>query len=164
MDAKPLETRMRNTMTRKRATALGRLAGLAVIISVCALSAAVVAEAAPMNGESVVIGQPDGSVLEVRVWGDEYFAHGETIEGYTVTRDEESGFLCYARLSGDECSLISTGVPASNEPLVDLKKHIRIAEGAAREQACRTREEFERRQLETLSSPVRTGRPGTTSA
>lgn len=152
---------MRSTMLRN--LALRRLAGLAIIVSVCALGATVVAEAAPMNGESVVIGQPDGSSLEVRVWGDEYFAHGETLDGYTVTRDAESGFLCYARLSGDGRSLISTGVPAGDVPPGDIEKHIRIAKDAAREQAYRTREEFEYRQQSTLTSPVLSGRSGTTT-
>ncbi|MCD4690679.1 M6 family metalloprotease domain-containing protein, partial [bacterium] len=153
---------MRGTAIRRLGTALGRLTGLAVIVSVCILGATAT-QAAPMNGESVDIQQPDGTSLQVRVWGDEYFAHGETMDGYTVTRDESSGFLCYARLTEDGQDLISTGVPGSESPPFGLEKHIRIAQDAAREKAYRSREEFEHRQLTTLSSPVRSGRPGTTT-
>jgi len=36
--------------------------------------------------------QPDGTVLQVRGWGNQYHAAFETLDGYTVVRDPVSGF------------------------------------------------------------------------
>ena len=40
--------------------------------------------------------QPDGSVLRVKIWGDEYYHGYETLDGYTVVRDEKDKTWKYA--------------------------------------------------------------------
>lgn len=52
--------------------------------------------------------QPDGQLLELQLWGDEY-AHGwQTLDGYTVRRDKASGWWTYARRDADG-QLVASG-------------------------------------------------------
>jgi M6 family metalloprotease-like protein len=108
------------------------------------VAAALPAAGAPRWGETVEIREPDGSSVEVRVWGDEFYSVGETLDGYTVVRDAETGMLSYARLSGDGRALVSTGVAIADPPPVRIERHVRITPEAAREQALAARVEFER--------------------
>ncbi len=154
-------------MTRIPRSALsgdrGRTAALVVLAVALLCATAAVTFAAPMYGDVVTIQQPDGTTVDVRVWGDEYFAHGETIDGYTVTRDLDTGFLSYAILSTDGNSLVSTGVAAGEAPPAGLEMHIRLASDVAAELARRSRDDFESRQLATMSTQPRAGRSGTTT-
>ena len=59
--------------------------------------------------------QPDGSVITVILNGDEYYMHAETPDGFTVVRDRQTGWICYAELSEDKSELVSTGVPVGYE-------------------------------------------------
>lgn len=79
-----------------RKTGVICLATLAVI-GFYFLAGTVAVEASPADPDVVkVLAQPDGTRLKFRLWGDE-FAHGwQTIDGYTVTRNEISGFWEYA--------------------------------------------------------------------
>ncbi len=140
-----------------------RTAGLAVLVMVLACGAVSVASAAPMQGQTVTIRQPDGTTVDVRVWGDEYYAHGETVDGYSVTRDLGTGYLSFATLSADGDELLSTGIPAGEQPPVGLEKHVRIAKDAAANVARRSREDFIRRQLATFETAPRADRSGTTT-
>ncbi|MCX7725742.1 MAG: M6 family metalloprotease domain-containing protein, partial [Chitinispirillaceae bacterium] len=66
-------------------------------------------KAAPHNGEIFELEQPDGSSVQVRVWGDEFYQRVESLEGYTLIRDK-NGWICYAKLSPDSSEFISTGI------------------------------------------------------
>lgn len=129
---------------------------IVVLVLAVVVAFATLAGAAPMSGETVTIREPDGTFVELRVWGDEFYAVGETLEGYTVVRDGESGLLCYARLSADGRSLVSTGAPASGlPPARGIPKHVRIEQGAARDEALAVREDFERRAHDGPLAPPR---------
>lgn len=65
--------------------------------------------AAPHNGDTFDLAQPDGTKVPVLVWGDEFYQHVESPEGYTLVRDSETGWICYAELSTDSSELVSTG-------------------------------------------------------
>ena len=120
-------------------TAVGLAAALCISVTLTA-------SAAPLWAEVVTIREPDGSSVEIRVWGDEFYSVGETLDGFTVVRDGATGILSYAELSADGTELVSTGVPAGEPaPRKDLEKHIRITTEAARSQALAVREDFERR-------------------
>jgi len=54
--------------------------------------------------------QPDGSQVDVRLFGDEFYARGESLDGYTVMRDPRTGAICYAALNGDSTEWVSTGM------------------------------------------------------
>ncbi|HTU58996.1 MAG TPA: hypothetical protein VMF89_11195, partial [Polyangiales bacterium] len=62
--------------------------------------------ATPFIDEKFTFTQPDGSTLEVRGWGNQYTARFETLDGYTVTKDPESGFWEIATVSEDGRRLV----------------------------------------------------------
>jgi M6 family metalloprotease-like protein len=72
------------------------------------------AAAAPYFNTPYTFMQPDGSSVTVILNGDEFYMQAETPDGYTVIRDPQTGWICYAELSGDGSELISTGVPIEN--------------------------------------------------
>ncbi|MFZ2651426.1 MAG: hypothetical protein WA210_15095, partial [Burkholderiaceae bacterium] len=59
----------------------------------------------PLNGQVFRFTQPDGSKIELRGWGDQYYAVFETLDGYTVTKNPASGYYEVARLSPDASAL-----------------------------------------------------------
>jgi M6 family metalloprotease-like protein len=67
--------------------------------------------AAPYVDHPSEFSQPDGSLVTVILNGDEFYMQGETPDGYTVVRDTQTGWICYAELSADGSELLSTGVP-----------------------------------------------------
>ncbi|MBN2718235.1 MAG: hypothetical protein JXX14_20490, partial [Deltaproteobacteria bacterium] len=69
------------------------------------------AAAAPVSGELFSATQPDGSLVTVRLYGDEFYIRAETEDGYTVVRDKANGWICYAELTGADDELVSTGIP-----------------------------------------------------
>lgn len=86
------------------------------------------AGAAPVWGQERALKQPDGEMIQVRIWGDEFYQVVESVDGYTLIRDPETGVICYAALSQDGSELVSTGVRAGT---VDASKsalipHLRI--------------------------------------
>ena len=101
-------------------------------------------------GRVLPLRQPDGTTVDVRIWGDEFYTVVETLDGYTLVRDPATGVICYATLSDDGDQLVSTGVVVGQgtpAPL-DVTPHIRINSKSATEQARAAREGFERRQWE----------------
>ncbi|QNU68190.1 M6 family metalloprotease domain-containing protein [Ruminiclostridium herbifermentans] len=65
--------------------------------------------AAPYVDRIIEFKQPDNSVVEVKVTGDEYYQHVESPDGYTLCRDPETGWICYADLNSDQTELVSSG-------------------------------------------------------
>jgi len=113
-----------------------RRACLGVAVPAVLLLPALVApaSAAPVFGEVFSIRQPDGSIVQARIWGDEFYGVTESLDGYTLIRDPETMYLCYARLSEDGSQLLSTGVRVGKGPpeVLGLSRHLRINHAAAR--------------------------------
>jgi len=84
--------------------------------------------AAPHMGETVRLLQPDGTKITARAWGDEYYQHIESPNGYTLVRDEGSGWICYASLSADRRSLESTGIIYRGEQSLHSASGVRPAQ------------------------------------
>ncbi len=103
--------------------------------------------AAPVFGEVFDVHQPDGSSIEVRIWGDEFYQVYESLDGYTLVRDPKSKEICYAELSADGNELVSTGISASKAKPdnLEIKRHIRINKQAARKQIKTLRSRFDAR-------------------
>jgi hypothetical protein len=76
----------------------------------------------PFVNAEFVFTQPDGTRFRVRGTGDQHHAIFKTLDGYTVVRDQASGYYHYARLSDDGETLVPTGITAATaEPrLLDL--------------------------------------------
>lgn len=65
--------------------------------------------AAPYIDRTFEFKQPDDSVVTVKVKGDEYYQHVESLDGYTLCRDPKTGWICYASLNSDQTELVSSG-------------------------------------------------------
>lgn len=79
------------------------------------------ASAAPYINQKHELIQPDGSKVQVKITGDEYFQQVESLDGYTLCRDK-NGWICYAKLNADETDYVSTGeVYKENDTFSDMK-------------------------------------------
>jgi M6 family metalloprotease-like protein len=73
-------------------------------------------------GELLSFPQENGLEVRLRVFGDEYYARYEDIEGYTVIYDEALGLYVYAGLAGNR--FFSTGVPIDQPPPPGVVRHL----------------------------------------
>jgi len=95
------------------------------------------------DGRIFTFTQPDGTEIQLRGWGDQYYAVFETLDGYTVTQNPATGYWEVARLAADGNAL----EPASGTgPRLDggragvprgLRVRREVAMAAARESALR---------------------------
>ena len=83
--------------------------------------------AAPTRGELFDLRQPDGSLVAVRIWGDEYYQIIESLDDYTLIRDPDTETICYATLNAVNSDLLSTGIAVQDSipSELDLPLHIR---------------------------------------
>lgn len=79
-----------------------------------------------LNGEVEVFGQHGGDALELRVFGDEFYARFETLAGFSVVYDVDLGVYCYVQLAGDG-RFVSTGVPVGKPVPAGLRRHLKEA-------------------------------------
>ena len=50
----------------------------------------------PVDGEKIVLKQPDGKSIIAYIYGDEYYRRIETEEGYTIVLNEKTGYIEFA--------------------------------------------------------------------
>lgn len=98
--------------------------------------------------------QPDGTVIEVRVWGDEFYAVAETLDGYTLVQDPTTRAACYARLSADGSELVSTGVAVGLNEMAPagIGQHLRISVDSAKAKIAANRQEHEAQRAAFLAT------------
>lgn len=88
---------------------------------------------APLLGEWIEYTQPDGTKLQLQVYGDEYYAETRTAEGFTVYFDSATKCYYYALLASNGTQLISSGIPVgSNAPPANVNKKITITSARKR--------------------------------
>lgn len=82
---------------------------------------------APFVDEQFTFSQPDGSEIRLRGWGSQSAAVFETLDGYTVALEEETGYYHYADLSADRTRLEPTGprVDTTDPADLDRPRHVR---------------------------------------
>jgi len=126
------------------------------------LSLAARSHGVPAFGELFALRQPDGSTIQVRIWGDEFYQVVESLDGYTLVRDPLTREICYARLSADGGELISTGISAGTHlpGSVSIRPHLRLSALAAR---ARSRTVRERRSAKRMAVSSLTTAAGTTA-
>lgn len=78
----------------------------------------------PAFPDLVELKQPDGTSFLARQWGDERLHGWETAGGYTIVKEEASGFWCYAQRD-EQGRLVSTGIRVNGKPPADIVKHLR---------------------------------------
>jgi len=84
--------------------------------------------AAPHWGETFELAQPDGSLVKVRVWGDEYYQRVESLDGYTLIRNKEN-WICYAKLTVNNSDFIATDVVYDGFPNKSISTLLNIPKG-----------------------------------
>jgi M6 family metalloprotease-like protein len=89
----------------------------------------------PFVAEPFTFVQPDGSQVRLLGWGNQFRALFETPDGYTVVRDDESGYFHYAELSPDGTRLVPSGlrVGSVESRVLFLPQHLRPARVAGLE-------------------------------
>lgn len=97
-----MKSKKKNLPIHVRKLALPILLGLFTLASTTLL-------AAPHNGEVFELLQPDDSRVPVKVFGDEFYQRVESLDGYSLIRDDD-GWICYAELNDDQSDFASTGV------------------------------------------------------
>jgi len=123
-------------------------AGLALMLSASWLQGSF------SNGKEYSHKQPDGSVVKIRVFGDEHYRRMESTDGYTLVVDPSTKFLSYARRNAEGTDLVSTErvytgsiLKGASLPL-DLSKH----ESLGRDQIRKLTEDSRSRQKELLQT------------
>ncbi len=107
---------------------------LSFILLICSLSML----AAPFNGQIKQFKQPDGSSVDLKLFGTELYMRAEGLDGYTLIRDKNTNWICYANISNDGTELISTGIVYNGKKdnastlknNLDFPKHIDISKKA----------------------------------
>ncbi len=94
---------------------------------------------APLANQKVVVTQPDGTRLELRGWGDEFYRVIETVDGYTVI--DVAGWWQYARLNEAGTEFVATGaiVGAADPAGLGLAKHLRLTAASQKSKALSAR-------------------------
>ncbi|MES2659914.1 MAG: M6 family metalloprotease domain-containing protein [Verrucomicrobiota bacterium] len=102
-----------------------------------------VATAAPYgpDGRETSWTQPNGQVVSLRVFGDEYYARTETPEGYTVIHSGNTYY--YAALSADGKSLVPSATRADEPAPEGLAQHIDLPKEQIRETVIANRAKFD---------------------
>ncbi len=76
-----------------------------------------------LNGEVILVSQNVGDPLQLRIFGDEFYARRETLDGYTVIYDTQQRRYCYATLAVGR--FVSTGIPINKPAPRDLRRHLK---------------------------------------
>lgn len=105
------------------------LATLAAVWLIAMTSA--IAAPFPPEGYPTEWTQPDGTRLEVLMFGDEFYARTATKGGFTVIFEPRAKAYFYAASSPDGKGLISTNIQAHLPPPVDLIRGLREPKEAA---------------------------------
>lgn len=75
-------------------------------------------------GTPYKVTQPDGSIVPVRLFGSELYVDAESIDGYTLIKDAETGYVCYASLALNGTEYASTGIVYKGTEAPDAVKMI----------------------------------------
>jgi len=70
--------------------------------------------ATPFIGKTFTFTQPDGTKIQVRGWGDQHYAVFETLDGYTIVKNPNTGFFEIAQLSNNGTTLQPAAGPRGN--------------------------------------------------
>ena len=94
----------------------------------------------PFINEEFTFTNPDGSTVQVRGSGNQYYARFETLDGYTVVQNPDTGFYTYATLSDDEHALVPTAYTPgeADAQTLGLRPHLQLTPETARQEAQRS--------------------------
>ena len=107
-----------------------------------------------LDGELVVCDQGSGEAVQLRAFGDEFYARYETLGGHTVVYDTGLGCYCYATLAAER--FVSTGVPTHKPAPSGLPRHLKEGPEVRNEKFERRYQQIRPRELVSGSSESRT--------
>lgn len=84
--------------------------------------------AAFLKYEPVAVIQPDGTVLNIYASGDEFYNWLHDKDGYTIIRDDNTGYYCYAVTEGTLLKASKYVVGKSSPILIGIKPWLMIPE------------------------------------
>jgi M6 family metalloprotease-like protein len=92
------------------------------------------------NGQIQKMKQPDGTRVDLRLFGSEFYIRAESLDGYTLIRDEK-GWISYANLAQGGMKFVSTGEryfgkegdPSSLKVPKNIPKHLELHPEAMQE-------------------------------
>ena len=89
--------------------------------------------------------QPDGDTVSVRLFGNDYYIHAESVDGYTLIHDPNDGYICYALTTADSLEYASSGIryrggDAPKAVTMIVAPHQRISSDAIEQKIAETKE------------------------
>ena len=96
-----------------------------LVVCMAAVAFPLAVSAIPADPQLKQVRQPDGSVLTIRIWGDEWHNMVLTSDGVPLYRNKLSGAFEYARLSGD--TLAGSGIVAVEAAARDARAQAYVA-------------------------------------
>lgn len=78
----------------------------------------------PFSGKIFTFTQPDGSIINVRGWGDQHYARFETLDGYPVVENPLTNFYEYASLERGMFKPSGLNINATNADLTMFSKNL----------------------------------------
>lgn len=94
----------------------------------------------PYQGDEITLFNPDGSTAQARIYGSQFAAVIETLDGYTVVQNPDTRFFEYATVDSDRSELVPTGVRIGTDAPSHLPQHVRITPAAAKRDAFAARD------------------------
>ncbi len=81
----------------------------------------------PASPDIQVLKQPNGYLVQARIWGDEFRGWMETLEGYTIVQNEANGYWEYAVIERASGTLQPSGrwVNPGTSPPAEVEKHLK---------------------------------------
>ncbi|TDJ75305.1 MAG: M6 family metalloprotease domain-containing protein [Planctomycetota bacterium] len=110
-----------------------------------------------LDGEVVVCGQHTGGDVQLKIYGDEFYARYECTQGYTVVYDTAMRRYCYASLAAGR--FVSTGVPIGKPVPAGVLRHIKESPSVRNERFERRYDKLRPREAPSGSAPMRTFGP-----
>jgi M6 family metalloprotease-like protein len=109
------------------------------------------------NGREFTFTQPDETQIQVRGWGNQFYATFETLDGFTIIQNPDTGFYEYAKLTDDSNRLEPTGINVGLPipPALNLIPKLRINPEAAKQQALEASEANSGRRCEIRRQEVK---------
>ena len=123
----------------------------------------------PPDGLPIEWTQPNGTVLKLRVFGDEFYGRTETEDGYTVVFSEDDQTYYYADLAADGMSFLKSQVPADKPAQAQRQKSLKLNGVAVQKIVDQNRERFVPNEMAEWKARVRAsqlrraGKAGTVS-
>jgi len=107
-----------------------------------------------LTGEIIVSDQRVGGDVQLGIFGDEFYARYEALDGYTVVFDKDYGGYCYALSASGR--FVSSGIPIGKPVPEGLRKHLKEDPEIRNEKFERNYNRLRPREVDPDSSATRT--------